>query len=154
MFQGKLTPAFLSLLLPLTHFKNTSPPNPFTHACTAIIEFVLFFSVIGEEPSPLAIFMFMSLPFKLWMTLAFWWGAFMTTPRHTYSHIHTRWIPLHFSPSGQIFYLSPGSLVSWWLHLYNALEERERVARTLRNVQYLNACASRSHRKSVYLVNT
>ena len=81
---------FLSPPPPPKHLKNASPPNPFTHACTAIIEFLLFFRVIGEKPSPLAIFMFMALQFKVWMTAAFWWGAFMTTSRHhTHTHTHT-----------------------------------------------------------------
>lgn len=84
---SKLSREFLSLLPPPKHPKNTSPPNPFTHACSAIIEFILFFRVIGEKPSPLAIFMFMALQFKIWMTAAFWWGAFMTT---THTHTHTR----------------------------------------------------------------
>lgn len=86
---GKLSPGFSSLLSPLK-LKNAPPPNPFTRVCTAIIEFFLFFHVIGERPSPLAIFKFMSLPFKVWMTMACWWSLFMAIlPRHTHTQMQT-----------------------------------------------------------------
>lgn len=87
----KLSPEFLSLLPPLKHLENTVPHLQIPlHACTAIIEFLLFFKVIWMKPSPLAIFMFMPLQFQLWMTAAFWWGPFMATAHHSHTDTHTR----------------------------------------------------------------
>lgn len=86
---GKLSPGFLNPLPPWKHLEKASASNPFTHKCTAIIEFLLFFRVICKKPSPLAIFMCMVLQFKVWMTVVFWWVAFMTTP-HQHRHTNTQ----------------------------------------------------------------
>lgn len=66
MFQANLALSFKpTATAEIPQKYRTSPLNPFTHACTAIIEFLLFFKVIGKRPSPLAIFMFIALQFQL-----------------------------------------------------------------------------------------